>query len=135
MAPQNRLIICIALALSARGQTVDPWDQARAGAELLQRGQYVDSEKQFKEALVNCHSSECRQWPAILNGLGSLYYQTGRYRQAEPLVLEAPDKTESSRTRSVLASCASADFNDVLEPSSVTGRQIVEHRSLSRGCN
>jgi tetratricopeptide (TPR) repeat protein len=82
------LLACLAAGL-ASGQISVSVDPVQAGAELLRHGRYSDAEKQFQEALANCDPTPCPELPTILNGLGSLYYELGRYREAEPLLLRA----------------------------------------------
>jgi len=51
--------------------------------------QFSDAERQYYAAWANCEPSLCAELPAILNGLGSLYYELGRYNEAEPILLRA----------------------------------------------
>jgi tetratricopeptide (TPR) repeat protein len=52
-------------------------------------GQLSDAEREYKAALASCDPQQCPELPVILNGLGGLYYELGRYNDAEPLLLRA----------------------------------------------
>ena len=71
-----QLVIFLAVAVVACGQVA---------------GQLSDPERDYKAALASCEAQQCRELPAILNGLGSLYYDQGRYSDSEPLLQRAVD--------------------------------------------
>jgi tetratricopeptide (TPR) repeat protein len=81
--------MCLATSALAIGETSGPKEQTQAATDSLQHGRYADAEKQFQAALAGCERSDCAELPAILNGLGGLYYELGRYREAEPLLVRA----------------------------------------------
>ena len=84
-------ILAIAIVGVVRGQMISPADQIQAATESLRHKRYPDAEKQFQSALASCEPIQCAELPAILNGLGGLYYELGRYREAEPLLVRAVD--------------------------------------------
>ena len=63
------------------------------GVTLEHEGRYAAAETQFRKALELCEPNRgeptCDQLTAVLSNLGSLYYSTGRYRDAEPLLHRA----------------------------------------------
>ena len=89
MTWRKALVLGLTMAVLVRGQTTSPADQTQAATEFLRQGRYSDAEKQFQGALAGCNRSQCSELPAILNGLGCLYYEQGRYREAEPVLLRA----------------------------------------------
>src|SRR5437868_537996 len=83
-----QLVIFVAAAVAARGQA------------LLRSESHSDTEREYKTAVSSCDAQQCSELPAILNGLGSLYYELGRYSDAEPLLLRAVEllrQTEGDR--------------------------------------
>jgi tetratricopeptide (TPR) repeat protein len=87
------LVITAVLACAADPDV--PTLNAR-GMQLEQASQYSEAEESFKAALNLCRQTECPLLPSILNNLGSLYYVTVRYQEAEPVLKEAIARTPVS---------------------------------------
>jgi tetratricopeptide (TPR) repeat protein len=85
----SRDFVFFLVAAGASAQIGGFATQARSATQSLQQGRYADAEKQFQEALVRCETSNCAELPDILNGLAGLFYEVGRYREAEPLLRRA----------------------------------------------
>src|SRR5512138_810691 len=73
---------------------------------VLASGQYADSEKEFQAALQRCEQAHCPELPAILNSLGGLYYELGRYGDAQPLLLRAVETLQQAKGDSRLLTAA-----------------------------
>src|SRR5205085_1262144 len=116
-----QLVIFLALAGAAHGQS---------------GGQLSDSERDYKAALASCEAQQCRELPAILNGLGSLYYEQGRYSDSEPLLLRAVDLLgRSEGDRRLLAAVLSnlAAVNRIRGRFAEAKRLYEQARSLQAG--
>ena len=57
------------------------------GSALVRENRYAEAEVAYRTALRACatpdEGSHCRELPAVLGNLGTLYFQTGRLREAE----------------------------------------------------
>src|ERR1700687_2312667 len=89
MTRWKKLILAGAAAGLIRGQVASPADPTQAAEESLQLGRDADAQKQFPAALARCDQPHRAELPAILNGLAGLYYELGRYREAESVLLRA----------------------------------------------
>jgi tetratricopeptide (TPR) repeat protein len=85
----QRFALLLAAASFARAGNPDAPELNARGVELEQLSRFSEAEGDFKAALDLCRQTGCPELPVILNNLGSLYYMTVRYREAEPVLREA----------------------------------------------
>ncbi|HEY7645173.1 MAG TPA: tetratricopeptide repeat protein, partial [Hyphomicrobiales bacterium] len=88
----------IFIALTAAALGAEPWDEAIARANLLTgQAKYTEAEGALKEALEEAGGAEAKdpRAAAVLNNLGALYRDMGRYPAAERFYLRAIDLLEA----------------------------------------
>jgi len=77
----------------ASAQTPDVEALNREGAVLVSQRKYPEAEAKLSQARTACEAAgethQCSEYASVLNNLGSLYFSTVKYREAEPLLEQA----------------------------------------------